>query len=323
MNENTDSAQYLKSSSGDSRLKLPDVASEAIVTQNGILDSVGMSGVEVPILIEDSKGQILRQAARIDAYVNLVRPESRGIHMSRLYRDAVAGLSSQALNLSVLDQVSKSFLKTHEGLSNQAQLAVHFDALIERPSLKSSLHGWRSYPVILKAQHQALDVPTVYFVQVLVTYSSTCPASAALARQLVQENFARNFTEPSLKTDDLYHWLASPKSINATPHAQRSYAKVCVQVQSPNFNFVELIDLVENSLQTPVQAMVKREDEQEFALRNGQNLMFCEDAARRVQNQLEARPEITAYQAEFRHQESLHPHDAVSRISKNQLRFID
>jgi GTP cyclohydrolase I len=52
--------------------------------------------------------------------------------------------------------------------------------------------------------------------------------------------------------------------------------------QTPTF--VELIDLVENTLKTPVQAAVKREDEREFARLNGANLMFCEDAGRRLKS---------------------------------------
>ncbi|MGQ4828416.1 GTP cyclohydrolase, FolE2/MptA family, partial [Enterococcus faecalis] len=65
----------------------------------------------------------------------------------------------------------------------------------------------------------------------------------------------------------------------ATPHSQRSYADVLVQVASPAraVSLAELVDGIENALATPVQAAVKREDEQAFALRNGQNALFCED----------------------------------------------
>ena len=63
---------------------------------------------------------------------------------------------------------------------------------------------------------------------------------------------------------------------------------------------------------------MKREDEQEFALRNGQNLMFCEDAARRVKEALDQKKQILDYVAEFSHVESLHPHNAVSHISKGK-----
>ncbi|MNT58057.1 GTP cyclohydrolase FolE2 [compost metagenome] len=83
-----------------------------------------------------------------------------------------------------------------------------------------------------------------------------------------------------------------------------------------SFSFIELIDLVEEALQTAVQGAVKREDEQEFALRNGQNLMFCEDAARRVKAALDGKKDILDYLSFFSHVESLHPHNAESMISK-------
>jgi len=79
-----------------------------------------------------------------------------------------------------------------------------------------------------------------------------------------------------------------------------------------DFHPIELIDAVEDALQTPVQAAVKREDEQTFAHLNGQNLMFCEDAGRRVRAALEARGDVADYWVRATHEESLHPHDAVS-----------
>jgi len=53
----------------------------------------------------------------------------------------------------------------------------------------------------------------------------------------------------------------------ATPHSQRSVAEVKVKLSQDfqQFPLVELIDIVEGALKTPVQAAVKREDEQAFA----------------------------------------------------------
>ncbi|HCK93163.1 MAG TPA: GTP cyclohydrolase I FolE2, partial [Gammaproteobacteria bacterium] len=81
------------------------------------------------------------------------------------------------------------------------------------------------------------------------------------------------------------------------------------------FQFVDLINNIESSLGTPVQTAVKREDEQEFAKLNGQNLMFCEDAARRIHNGLTAQ-NFPDFRAKVSHYESLHAHDAVSMTSK-------
>jgi hypothetical protein len=82
------------------------------------------------------------------------------------------------------------------------------------------------------------------------------------------------------------------------------------------FPIVELIDEIENALKTPVQATVKREDEQAFARLNGSNLMFCEDAGRRIQTALNADERILDFWARCTHYESLHPHNAVSVVTK-------
>jgi GTP cyclohydrolase I len=44
--------------------------------------------------------------------------------------------------------------------------------------------------------------------------------------------------------------------------------------------------------------------------------MFCEDAARRVQNALQADPHLADFQLRVSHHESLHAHDAVAVASK-------
>ncbi|CAK7075325.1 MAG: GTP cyclohydrolase FolE2 [Kerstersia gyiorum] len=51
-----------------------------------------------------------------------------------------------------------------------------------------------------------------------------------------------------------------------------------------------------------------RADEQAFAALNGQNLMFVEDAARRIEAALSGYASPSVH---VRHLESLHPHDAV------------
>jgi GTP cyclohydrolase I len=152
-----------------------------------------------------------------------------------------------------------------------------------------------------------------------ILYSSTCPCSAALSRQLIQQQFEKDFgAAGSVDLKKVRDWLGTEEGILATPHSQRSAAELRVRL-TPTFQMfpiIELIDEVENSLQTPVQATVKREDEQAFALLNGRNLMFCEDAGRRIQIALNEDERILDFWARCTHFESLHPHNAVSVITK-------
>lgn len=297
-----------------SKKTLPDVAREALTENYAPIDWVGMGSIELPLLLKQTDG-VYRIPARVDAKVSLDKKPSRGIHMSRLYLTTQEILSKNELSLELLGNATDEFLKTHEDLSSQAWIQVQFEAPLIRKALKSSHQAWRSYPVILSAFD--IELTKSYYVEVVVTYSSTCPASAALSRQLIQDGFKQQFRGTSLDFDVIHSWLGTPQGIMATPHSQRSFARVKAEV-GPHFAYGDLIDLVEQALQTAVQGAVKREDEQEFALRNGQNLMFCEDAARRVKDALEKNNQIIDYVAEFSHVESLHPHNAVAHISKGK-----
>jgi GTP cyclohydrolase I len=116
-----------------------------------------------------------------------------------------------------------------------------------------------------------------------------------------------------MKTSQVAEWLRSESGNAGTAHAQRSLARVLVQATNENsVSPIVLIDQIEKALGTPVQAAVKREDEQEFARINAENLMFCEDACRRLKSLFDSSKAICDYRVEVTHFESLHPHDAVA-----------
>jgi GTP cyclohydrolase IB len=295
---------------------MPDVAEQAQPDLAGRLDWVGMEEIQAPVLIAHPGAQTQRFGARVAAFVNLKRADARGIHMSRLYLHLDRHLSAEPLTPCSLRRLLRDFLDSHADLSDRAQVRIRFDHLVRRPALASDNSGWRSYPVEISARMDGSEFHAEVAVE--VQYSSTCPASAALSRQLIQERFAGDFANGSaLDRNAVLAWLGSEQGIVATPHSQRSTANVRVKL-NPGFDFpiIDLIDLLEDALQTPVQTAVKREDEQAFALANGQNLMFCEDAARRMRRVLDADERIVDFWLRAAHHESLHPHDAVAIATK-------
>jgi len=297
--------------------EMPDIANEVRPSVGGKLEWVGMNDIELPVRIEDDQGNLIQSTARVTAYVNLTDPDVRGIHMSRLYLHLDQAFQERPLTPCALRQMLRSFLDSHEGLSDRALVRVDFDYVIRRKALVSDNVGWRRYPVsmigILEGQEFSLEMGLE------ILYSSTCPCSAALSRQLIQQQFEKDFgAAGSVDLKKVRDWLGTEEGILATPHSQRSAAELRVRL-TPTFQMfpiIELIDEVENSLQTPVQATVKREDEQAFALLNGRNLMFCEDAGRRIQIALNEDERILDFWARCTHFESLHPHNAVSVITK-------
>ena len=287
------------------QLKLPDIATQ---TQDYALplDWVGMCGIALPVHFDGRQ-----TAAIVDAGVSLVDGSSRGIHMSRLYL-ALEALEQQPLTTLALRQLLSGFLDSHEGLSAAAYLRLRFEHLLKRPALVSPLHGWKTYPITVDARIEK----EMFHVELSVSipYSSTCPCSAALARQLIQHQFQADFPAAQVDKAAVLQWLGSAEGIVATPHSQRSNAHIQVRLRSDQqqLPITELIDRMEASLGTAVQTAVKRADEQAFALANGQNLMFCEDAARRLHKALRQVEWSTAFKLRVEHAESLHAHDAVA-----------
>ncbi|WP_458128903.1 GTP cyclohydrolase FolE2 [Pseudomonas sp. Z2-11] len=287
-------------------LTLPDIAAQAS-RQAMPLDWVGMCDIAVPVLVD---GQ--RLSASADAGVSLDDGEARGIHMSRLYV-ALEKLEDTALSPDLLRRILQEFLDSHEGLSRSASLTLRTDLMYKRPALISPLAGWKRYPIVIEARlkHSVFHVE----LQIGIPYSSTCPCSAALARQLIQQKFLDDFANTNLEHAEVLAWLGSQKGIVATPHSQRSVAILNLRLDAKldEFPVLPLINEAEAALGTAVQTAVKRVDEQAFALANGQNLMFCEDAARRLNIALRPLPWISSLDVRVVHAESLHAHDAVAQ----------
>jgi GTP cyclohydrolase IB len=297
---------------------MPDIANHTTAQTEGKLDWVGMSNIEMPLMVS-SKGETERMvAAHIDAFVNLKEPQAKGIHMSRLYLLIDELSANGSLDYTSLVALLDGFISSHHDLSDIAKVEFKFDYHLRRKSLISGKLGWKAYPITITGRLNKGELEVELGLN--VTYSSTCPCSAALARQLVQQAFNDKFsTQEQLNHQSIYEWLGTTEGIVATPHSQRSIAEVKVKLNEKikDFPITDIVNLIENALKTPVQAAVKRADEQEFARLNGQNLMFCEDAARRLQHTMNlTTDQFDDFWLKINHLESLHAHDAVSVTTK-------
>jgi GTP cyclohydrolase I len=300
---------------------LPDVTATESVQFNRVIDWVGMTDVEVSLMLNGSR----LTPANVDLFVDLSNAESKGIHMSRLYLTGLKTLRKEPLSMDLIKDLLHTLIEGQKGNSLQSKVVLNFDLPLKRKALVSQTFGERHYPIeIIAVAIRTGDGNFLYDFEVRfkALYSSTCPCSAALARQLVKnkwKEFADESDQLNFSIEDVADWLEQSDSIVATPHAQRSQAYLKLLPKDFSLDKLEeWIDTVEMKvLKTPVQTAVKREDEQEFARLNGTNLMFCEDAARRVAHWLDDNPEIEGYWARMEHWESLHAHNAVSVISNN------
>ncbi|AJQ87429.1 GTP cyclohydrolase FolE2 [Xanthomonas oryzae pv. oryzicola] len=298
---------------------LPDVAVTEAFTLSAPLRWVGMQDIAIPVHLDAVSGSGL--AARASVQVDLPRAELKGIHMSRLYRLLDLHLQ-RPLSPAMFPQLLQALIESHaDCASRAARLTLSFELMLRMPALRSEgLSGWRAYPVRIAAQCRAGR--TTIQLQVEVLYASTCPCSAALSRQLLRDAFVQQHAgRDALPLQDVAQWLQDHGSY-ATPHSQRSVAQVCVDLPADTQGFAiqELIGLCEQALATPVQAAVRRPDEQAFARLNGANLMYVEDAARRLRKQLAEH--YATFHVAVRHLESLHAHDAVAETGSDDETFF-
>ncbi len=296
---------------------LPDVALTDVPPVPGLLDWVGMQRIDLPIRLSEP-GCLSSAIGQVDVQVDLPDPTIKGIHMSRLYRlldtlGTVTAVTPYSLG-RLLAQMVESHADCH---SSQARVQLRFNLMCRRPALVTAgLSGWKAYPVRLRAHWHGGVVQVQARVE--VGYSSTCPCSAALSRQVLAQTFAAQFAgQTTLTPDTVSTWLRAHGSA-ATPHSQRSVAQIDVVLDplADALGLIALIDRAEAALGTPLQAAVKRADEQAFARLNGQHLMYVEDAARKLSRSLHGHYEAVA--VFVRHAESLHPHDAVAWMGRAQ-----
>ncbi len=296
---------------------LPDV-NDSISSYRYALEQVGMERIEMPMLIKKDGSSHLCQAS-IDVFVNLIN-ESKGIHMSRLYLILNEFLAMKEFSSDLLLELHEKLSSSQKDISDTSFLNISLSYPFKRKSLLSEHSAYRFYPITVKSSFNKRIDEFLTEISLEILYSSTCPCSAKLSEELIKDKLLQKLKQyEKVDQESIKEILDKEKFLFATPHAQRSLAKIDFTYKEKVFDFDKIeksIDEIEQALKTPVQTVVKREDEQEFARLNGENLMFCEDACRSILNYLKKTPDVyDKYNVRVVHQESLHAHDAVAKGS--------
>ena len=273
------------------RATLPDMM-EAVNAAEGArvpIQQVGCANFRLPLKVCTANGKLHTLETSVTGTVSL-QAGLKGINMGRIMRSFYEH-EDEVFTFEVLRKLLLKYQRKIDSFDARIRLAFSYPML--QPSLRSGLAGWQYYRVAFEA---AMDSDGKFrrVIEFDFVYSSTCPCSAELA-------------EHARQTRGAY----------ATPHAQRSKARVRVELAAGRSVTIEDLQRhCANALKTETQVMVKREDEQAFAELNGANIKFVEDAARLLYRELAGDKRIADFQAACSHLESLHSHDAVSVIVK-------
>jgi len=254
------------------------------------IQHVGISNFRLPIRYRTRGAGEVTLETSVTGTVSL-EAEKKGINMSRIMRSFYAH-AERAFSFEVIEQALDDY-KRDLG-SFDARIQMRFSFPVKVGSLRSGLSGWQYYDIALELIDRAGQRQKVLHLDYV--YSSTCPCSLELSEH------ARR-----------------ARGQLATPHSQRSVARLSVVVQPGEcLWFEDLIELCRAAVPTETQVMVKREDEQAFAELNAANPIFVEDAARLFCERLAGDARIGDFRVIASHQESLHSHDAVSLLTRGE-----
>jgi GTP cyclohydrolase I len=275
---------------------MPDLQngpSSLIKGANTPIQHVGISNFRLPIRFHTRDGDAsgkddVTLQASVTGTVSL-DADKKGINMSRIMRSFYQH-AEKRFSVDVVAAALDDYKTDLESFDARIQMRFSFPVKVE--SLRSGLWGWQYYDFAL----ELVETGGVrrQFLHLDYVYSSTCPCSLELSEH-----------------------ARSGRGQLATPHSQRSVARVSVEVlPGAVLWFEDLIDACRAAVPTETQVMVKREDEQAFAELNAANPIFVEDAARLFCEALQGDPRIGDFRIVASHQESLHSHDAVSVLTR-------
>ncbi|WP_375280464.1 GTP cyclohydrolase FolE2 [Pseudooctadecabacter sp.] len=253
------------------------------------IQHVGISNFRLPIGFHTRDNGDLTLETSVTGTVSL-DAEKKGINMSRIMRTFYKH-AEEVFSFEVISRALDAYKTDLESFDARIMMRTSFPMKVD--SLRSGLAGYQYYDIALELIET--DGVRKKIVHLDYVYSSTCPCSLELSEH------ARQY-----------------RGQLATPHSQRSVARVSVELDpaADVLWFEDLIDMCRAAVPTETQVMVKREDEQAFAELNAANPIFVEDAARLFAEQLQADPRVADYRVIASHQESLHSHDAVSVLTE-------
>jgi GTP cyclohydrolase I len=252
------------------------------------IQHVGISNFRLPIRFHRKDGDDLTLETSVTGSVSL-EADKKGINMSRIMRTFYRR-AEETFSFDVIEAALDDYKTDLESFDARIQMRFSFPVKVD--SLRSGLSGYQYYDIALELVEQ--NGLRQKFMHLDYVYSSTCPCSLELSEH------ARR-TRGQL----------------ATPHSQRSVARVSVELTGQNcLWFEDLIAHCRRAVPTETQVMVKREDEQAFAELNAANPIFVEDAARLFCEHLQQDVRIGDFRVIASHQESLHSHDAISVLTQ-------
>ncbi len=257
--------------------------------RNIAIDKVGICDLMIPLNIkgcevDPEKTQNVQVSLSLS--VNL-RPDQKGIHMSRLIETALD--YSESFSLRKMGSFLTDLCERQD--AKNSYVKMEFDYFFYRQAPVSGKISPQPYKCIYHGE--ATSEGIILSQGVHVPVKTLCPCSKEIS--------------------------------DYGAHNQRS--KVCVKVthektkenEPVNVCLEEIIGIAERGASSPLYPLLKREDERHVTMSAYNKPCFVEDVVRNIASELQDNPNFDSYELKVLNYESIHSHNAFASVDKRLL----
>ncbi len=291
----------------DSRLFANDLQASAPEVRIG-LSRAGVTGVHKAIRLRRGPHEKL-VSAQIDCFVDL-EPAQKGVHMSRFPELFGAAIDDVVIREAFLIEELAEHIAGHV-LGRQRALRAEVKIVASYPMARrtpvSDLPTQEMVSLIGIATASAAGTRRVVGVE--ATGINACPC----AQGMVRDHAAERLAEAGFDAPDVEQIL---DLVPLATHNQRGRGTLYVGTARSGVNAERLVEIVEDSMSSPIYELLKRPDELHVVEQAHARPRFVEDSVRlALKGALDAHPELDGGDFLYSRQvnfETIHSHDVLA-----------
>lgn len=278
------------------------------------LTRVGVTGVKKLLKIERVGKRPIILIPTFDAFVDLPSTQ-RGIHMSR-NPEAISEVLEEVLEESAVEieslcaEIVNCLLKKHK-YAKKAEVSMKSDFIImkESPVTKHKTQEMTKIMADAIGTRNGEDVTIRKMIGAEVVGMTVCPCAQETTRESTKQELLEFLDEETTK-----------KVLEVVPfasHNQRGRGMIMMEVPEQNLiRGEDLIEIIEDSMSSPVCELLKRVDENAVVVKAHKNPKFVEDCVRtmvqKIVNKYPNLPDDTLVTVRQVNEESIHRHNAFA-----------
>lgn len=278
------------------------------------LTRVGVTGVKKLLKIERGKKRPIILLPEFDAFVDLPS-DQKGIHMSR-NPEAISEVVEEVLSEdfyeleSLCASIVKTLLKKHE-YAKRVEVKMTSDYMISKksPVTKRSTQEMAKIVASAVGTRNKDDISVRKMIGAEVVGMTVCPCAQETVKETDKVKLLEFLDEETVEK--------VLNTVTFASHNQRGIGTVMIEV--PDHQTIDgekIINLIEDSMSSPVCELLKRPDENAVVMSAHKNPVFVEDCVRnmvaKIAKEFKYLPDDTLVTARQVNEESIHSHNAFA-----------